>query len=418
MNNTKLSNSFKNVWVWTLLACAVGAGILYLPINAGLHGIWPFIILIVITFPIVYLAHLNLTRFVLIASTGTTNINDIVYENFSKKFYNTFSICYFLAIYPMILIYTVGLTNTVDSFLITNFALVIPRAILAFLLLACILSIVISQPDFIRKVIKYLALPLASILFLLSVYLIPKWQFQQFEVWPNTSDLFNTLFITLPVIIFTVNYSPIISTFALYHSTHSQSPEQDTTNILWRSSLLIFGFSMFFVFSCIMAVDPNNMTIAKAANANILVYMSTLFDDPILRIVNPLIAMTAMTGACFSSFFGAKESVIGLIEQSLHVHKVSSKKLDYLATAIILIPCYIFAVLNTSILAIMSALSGPIIALLLFIFPIYAIYHIPKLEKHHITPWDRFNNFYVLTIGLISFSAILYSFKYLIFYLM
>lgn len=413
--NTK---SITNVWIWTLFACAVGAGILYLPINAGLHGVWPFIVLLVITFPVVYLAHWNLTRFVLIASTGTTNINDIIYENFSKKFYNAFSICYFLAIYPMILIYTVGLTNTVDSFLVANFSIIIPRYLLAFILLSIILIIVVTKASFIRKVIKSLALPLAGILGLLSFYLIPKWQFTQFTIIPTTVEFLETLFITLPVVIFTVNYLPIISTFALYHSKHSPTPEKDTTNLLWLASLLIFGFSMFFVFSCIMTIDPENMAIAKETNTNILVYMANYFNDPWLRIINPIIAITAMAGACFSSFFGAKEAVIGVIEQWLNIHKAHSKKLDYAAVALLLIPCYIFSVLNTSILSLMGALSGPIIALLLFVFPVYAIYHIKQLEKYHITGLDRFNNFYVLSVGLISFSAILYSFKYLLYYLM
>ena len=413
-NSNDISHSNNN-WLWPLFACAVGAGILYLPINAGLFGIWPFIFLLVITFPIVYLSHWYLTRFVLTASAGTTNINDIVYENFSERFSNVFAIGYFLSIFPLTLIYTVGLTNTVNSFLITNFSLIIPRAILAFVILFLILIVVITQPTFIRKVARSLALPLASFLFLLSVYLIPKWQLSFFAIIPSTREFLETLFFTLPVVIFAVNYLPIISTFGLSHTQHP-NPEQATSSMLWKASILIFVFSMFFVFSCIMCVDPQNMAIAKETNTNILVYMSNYFNDPILRIVNPLIAITAMTGACFSSFFGVKESVIGLIEQKLHQHKLSSKKLDYLAIALILIPCYIVCIYDTSILGLMSQLSGPIIALLLFVFPVYAVYNMPKLYKYNVTLKDKLGNYYVLLIGLVSCSAILYSLKDLLGY--
>ncbi len=412
--HSRASNKNSN-WIWPLFACAVGAGILYLPINAGLFGIWPFIVLLVLTFPLVYLTHWYLTRFVLTASKGTTNINDIVYENFSERFSNLFAICYFFSIYPLTLIYTVGLTNTVNSFLISNFGLAIPRFILAFLILSTILVVVITQPVFIRKVTRLLALPLATFLFSLSIYLIPQWHLEYFKIVPSTKDFLETLFFTLPVIIFAINYMPIISTFALDHA-QSPNPEKVTSKILWNASLLIFVFSMFFVFSCIMCMDPLNMAIAKENNSNILVYMGNYFNDPILRIINPIIAMIAMTGACFSSFFGVKESVIGLIEQKLHRHKLSSKRLDYIAIALILIPCYIVCIYDTSILGLMSKLSGPIIALLLFVFPVYAVYGMPKLHKYNKTLKDKIGNYYVLIIGLISCSAILYSFKDLLNY--
>ena len=41
-------------WVLTLFGTAIGAGILFLPIQAGLGGIWPMIILTVIIFPLTY----------------------------------------------------------------------------------------------------------------------------------------------------------------------------------------------------------------------------------------------------------------------------------------------------------------------------------------------------------------------------
>ena len=413
-SHSNASNKNNN-WIWPLFACAVGAGILYLPINAGLFGIWPFIVLLVLTFPVVYLCHWYLTRFVLTASKGTTNINDIVYENFSERFSQVFAICYFFSIFPLTLIYTVGLTNTINSVLINNFSIEIPRFILAFVILFSILVVVVTKPVFIRKVTKFLALPLAAFLFSLSVYLIPKWHMDHFQIFPNITDLLTTLFFTLPVIIFAINYMPIISTFALSHAEHP-NPEKATSNTLWRASLLIFAFSMFFVFSCIMCLSPDNMAVAKQTNTNILVYMGNYFNDPILKVVNPMIAIIAMTGACFSSFFGVKESVIGLIEQKLHRHKLASKRLDHIAIALILIPCYIVCVCDTSILGLMSKLSGPIIALLLFVFPVYAVYKMPKLYKYNKTMQDKLGNYYVLIVGLISCSAILYSFKDFLYY--
>jgi len=409
MNNT---NTIQTNWLWPLFSAAVGAGILYLPINAGIQGIWPLLFLSLFSLPMIYLPHRALTRVVLSASAGTTNINDIIYENFSSKFCLMFSLCYFVAIYPMILIYSVGITNTINSVLINSLSInFIPRYVLSFILLATLTFIIMTKEDMIRKVTKMLALPLATFLFLLSIYLIPKWNFEYFKIIPSSFNFFETVIYTLPVMIFTFNFSPIISTFTLYHTNHSKDPEKDTTAILRRASVILFIFITFFIVSCVLSLDPENMARAKKANMNILVYMGNHFNDPILTIINPIIAVIAMTGAFLSNFFGAKESVIGLMEQKLHAHKVKSKRLkhlEHLAIALIIIPSYIVSVVDTNILNLMGIISGPMLATLLFIFPIYAFYNIKKLNKYHQSKTDKMGNYFTLVAGIIGFSAMLY----------
>jgi len=194
-----------HTWMWTIFTTAIGAGVLYLPINAGINGIWPLLILSFITLPMVYLAHRGLSRVVLAATEGTTNINDVIYEHFSEKFCNLFAFCYFLAIYPIILVFSVGLTNTINSFLIETLGVNLPRYIVAFLLLASLLVVIIRSELFIRKTTEYLAIPLACFLFALSVYLIPKWDLSYLSIVPSGIDFFETLLFALPVMIFTFN---------------------------------------------------------------------------------------------------------------------------------------------------------------------------------------------------------------------
>lgn len=50
-------------WVLSLFGTAVGAGILFLPINIGIGGFWPLIIMTLLAFPMTYLAHRGLARF-------------------------------------------------------------------------------------------------------------------------------------------------------------------------------------------------------------------------------------------------------------------------------------------------------------------------------------------------------------------
>ena len=52
-------------WTLSLFGTAVGAGILFLPINIGIGGFWPLIIMACLAFPMTFLAHRGLARFVL-----------------------------------------------------------------------------------------------------------------------------------------------------------------------------------------------------------------------------------------------------------------------------------------------------------------------------------------------------------------
>ncbi len=103
-------------WMLGLFGTAIGAGTLFLPINAGLGGFWPLLILAVLAFPMTFYAHRGLTRFVLSGRDGA-DITEVVEEHFGLKAGALITLLYFFAIFPILLIYSVALTNTVGSFL-------------------------------------------------------------------------------------------------------------------------------------------------------------------------------------------------------------------------------------------------------------------------------------------------------------
>jgi serine transporter len=106
-----------------------------LPINAGLGGFWPLLILALLAFPMTFYAHRGLTRFVLSGREGS-DITDVVEEHFGLKAGAVITLLYFLAIFPILLIYSVALTNTVGSFMLNQLHITPPpRAILSLVLI-------------------------------------------------------------------------------------------------------------------------------------------------------------------------------------------------------------------------------------------------------------------------------------------
>ncbi|WP_288343750.1 aromatic amino acid transport family protein, partial [uncultured Pseudoalteromonas sp.] len=132
--STTSSNSKWNLhdtqWVLSLFGTAVGAGILFLPINIGIGGFWPLIIMACLAFPMTYLAHRGLARFVLSSKQPEADFTDVVEEHFGINAGRLISLLYFLSIFPILLIYGVGLTNTVDSFIVNQLGMESPPRVL------------------------------------------------------------------------------------------------------------------------------------------------------------------------------------------------------------------------------------------------------------------------------------------------
>lgn len=113
-------------WVISLFGTAVGAGILFLPINAGMGGFWPLVVMALLVGPMTYLAHRGLARFVLSSSRPDADITEVVEEHFGVGAGKLITLLYFFAIYPIVLIYGVGITNTVESFMVNQLQMTAP----------------------------------------------------------------------------------------------------------------------------------------------------------------------------------------------------------------------------------------------------------------------------------------------------
>lgn len=184
-------------WVLSLFGTAVGAGILFLPINIGIGGFWPLLIMAVLAFPMTYLAHRGLARFVLSSKQDNADFTDVVEEHFGVSAGRLISLLYFFSIFPILLIYGVGLTNTVDSFIVNQLGLSSPpRVLLSGVLVAGMIAVMLGGERLLMRAFSILVYPLVAVLLFLSLYLIPNWQMPVVTV-PDSSSLTETLWLSV-----------------------------------------------------------------------------------------------------------------------------------------------------------------------------------------------------------------------------
>jgi len=404
-------NKHDTTWMLGLYGTAIGAGTLFLPINAGVGGFWPLIVLALLAFPMTFFAHRGLTRFVLSGKSG--DITEVVEEHFGVGAGKLITLLYFFAIFPILLVYSVALTNTLTSFMEHQLHMAPPpRAVLSLVLILGLMAIVRCGQGVIVKAMSVLVYPFVAALLLLGISLIPNWNGAFFA---NASEgmplpaFFNTLWLAIPVMVFSFNHSPIISAFAVDQKrVYGPQAERKSSGILAIAHSMMVLTVMFFCFSCVLALSPADLAAAKAQNISILSYLANHFQTPVIAYAAPLIALVAITKSFLGHYIGASEGFQGLIVKSLRSRNrlMSAKWLERSTALFMVLTCWAVATFNPSILGMIETLGGPIIACLLFLMPMYAIRRVPSLRQYS----GQVSNVFVVLIGLVALSAIVFSF--------
>lgn len=399
-------------WILSLYGTAIGAGTLFLPINAGINGIIPLVLLTLLAFPMTFFSHRALCRFVLSGSDHQANIIGVVNEHFGRSASRLITFLYFFSIYPIVLLYSVAITNTTDSFINNQLGFQSPpRALLAVCLISIYMAIVRIGHHAIIKAMNFLVYPFIVILIVLSVYLIPHWHgaIFQSDLTIEHLSLVKSLWLGIPVLIFSFNHSPMISLFAVkQRHEHGEQADVHSNRILAYSHVLMVLTVYFFVFSCVLSLSELDLVKAKAQNISILSYLANHFSSPFISYVAPLVAFIAISKSFLGHYIGASEGLQGLIERGMRKKElaVSTSTVRHIIDLFMLLSCWVIATLNPSILGMIQALGGPVIAGLLFILPMYGIRKIPSMAKYRAPLSDGF----IIIIGLFAISAIIYGF--------
>lgn len=398
--------SYKDfTWALSLFGTAVGAGVLFLPIKAGAGGIWTLIALAAIAAPMTWFAHKSLARFVLSAKNPEADITDTVEEHFGQTGAKVITFAYFFAIYPIVLIYGVGITNTVDSFLVHQLGMEsIPRWLLSGVLIALMTAGVLFGKELMLKATSIMVYPLVAILMALSFYLIPEWNTSMISAAPNLSSMPSAIWLALPIIVFSFNHSPVISQFAKeQRKTYGDQAVEKTDMITGGATMMLMGFVMFFVFSVVLSLSPEQLISAQEQNISVLSYLANIHHSPIISYFGPIVAFAAITSSYFGHFLGAHEGLVGLVKSRSNK---SSKHVEKATLVFIVITTWIVAINNPSILGMIETMGAPMIAAILFLMPVIAMRKIPAMKKFKTS---NATQIFTAACGIASITSVIYG---------
>ena len=401
-----------SVWTMGLYATAVGAGTLFLPITVGSNSPVILLFILLLAFPLSYYSHRALSRFVLSSSHREGDITHVVEEHFGARAGKLLMLVYLMAFYPIILVYSISITNAIQSFVVHQLGdAELPRGLLVLGVMLGLHLVLLAGKQIVVSAISVLALPMVAFLIGLSIYLLPQWSLSYFSEsqaveWRDPA-FWKSLWLIVPVMVFSFSHAPIISSFSAAQKKRCQeSADLRAKRIIKYSSMLICGSVLFFVVSCVMSLSQAEMALARTDNISVLSALANKFSNPLIAYVGPLIAILAMSKSFLGTSMGVSEGTVSMVSGACQGLGLSLKEstIARVSSVILFMVTAVITYLNPNVLDIIERVSGPLIAVILFLLPACSIYRLPALKRYR-GP----STLFVLVMGLLAISALIYD---------
>ena len=386
----KSSTKIDIQWIFTLFGTAVGAGLLYLPIQAGQSGFWAVLTVLIFALPLTYLSHRNMSNIVINSDSG---IADVFTNDLGKFFGLICVVLYFFAIFLNMPMYSIGLNNELGNILlkynITSYN-ISTNIWFSFSFLFILLTIVSFGINVILKFMQVVVAILILLVVVLSIYIIQFWNgIYVLESVFNLKDYIIGVLMVLPILILSMNFSPVVSSLVVFYKTNfSKTHNQEQSHIhsiIKINSSVLFIFVLLFITSCLLATTPEQITIASSDNLSIVTLLQQNHKSLVLDILAPTIVFTAIISSFIGCYIGSKEALKYLLKYSIkniYNKDASDSLLDKICIVLIFIILWICTICNFKILNIIGILVAPTVAFLLYILPTIVIYKNIKYNEY------------------------------------
>ncbi|MGQ4005505.1 aromatic amino acid transport family protein [Francisellaceae bacterium CB300] len=378
-------------WVFTLFGTAVGAGLLYLPVQAGDSGFWALVTVMIFALPMSYYSHKNMANIVIGSKDG--GIADVFTHNLGKVFGLVCVAIYFFAIFLNMPMYSIGLNNELSNFLLkynfTNSNLS-QNIWFSFGILTILLSIVSLGIRLILRFMQFIVVLLIILVLTLIVYIIPYWNgefitHRHFEI----VSYIKGVLMVLPILVLSMNHSPVISSLVIFYRDNIklQDNEEKTKvyKILQINAYVLFIFVLLFITSCLLSTTVEDLNRASLNNLSIVTLIDEQHPSLFLSILAPMIVFTAIISSFIGCYIGSKEALRYLFKnffKNICNIQVKDQYISMLSIFLIFMVLWICTICNFKILNIIGILVAPSVAFLLYILPVIVIYKNVKCKQY------------------------------------
>jgi serine transporter len=261
---------------------------------------------------------------------------------------------------------------------------------LSLVLLISIFTILKFGKQLLIKILGFLSVLLIVLLFTVSLLLMGMWDLDRLLQFPSFTVFIKQLFMVFPILIMSFMFFSVISPMVVSFRNHGASKsevDKRSSGVLKITVILLIVFVLFFVFSCIFALDPAALKTAENENISVLELLGDTVNKPILKNLGPAISLIALTTSFFGVALGFRSSSIELISGFLNTKHTDRKRAIsewiFYPTSIALL--WFITLSNVNIITLFGELIAPFNSLFLYFIPVIIVFKQPAFKQYRTT---------------------------------
>ncbi|ASI89508.1 amino acid permease [Vibrio mediterranei] len=377
-------------WIVMSIGMAIGAGIVFLPVQVGVMGLWVFLLSSVIGYPAMYLFQ-KLFINTLAESKECTDYPGVITGYLGKNWGMALGALYFIMLVIWVLVYSLAVTNDSASYL-HSFGVTETKLsdnVFYGLALICVLSFIGSKGEkLLFKLSGFMAVTVLSLVALMGVLLVARWDFNNIPAVGNIGPMIKDAIITLPFTLTSILFIQSLSPMVISYRSHENSIEvarYKATRAMKIAFAILFVIVFFFAVSFTFAISQDQAADAMNQNISALAIIAKYFPGSWATIAGIVINIFAVVTSFFGVFLAFKEACTGLamnvILRKYDESQVDAKLISKLVTVFIILLAWGAIAINAPILS-FTSICSPVFGLVGCLIPAYLVYQVPHLAKY------------------------------------
>lgn len=377
-------------WVILCIGMAIGGGIIFLPVQIGLKGIWVFTLSVLIAYPALYMMQ-SLYLKTLSQSPECKDYSGVITFYLGKNWGFFLGVAYFIMLLKGMLTYSLAATFDSASYFQT-FGITADKLSdnwwYGLVVLALLVSIAAQGEKLLFKVSGPMVLVKLAVVVLLGLVMIPHWDMRNISNLPPIGELLIGTVLTLPFTLFSILFVQILSPMNVAFRKVEPDPQIATLRAL-RASRIAYGILvcavLFFAFSFTFSLSHEQATEAAQNNISAMAIVAKVIPGEIVRIMSVILNIFAIVTAFFGIFLGFQEAMKGIVVNVLS-RFVDEKSINETGVSIgvsvfIVLLLWVWVLTHFPIL-LLQQIGAPVYGIVSCIIPCYLVLKVSQLRKY------------------------------------
>ncbi|ERT62578.1 serine transporter [Megasphaera vaginalis (ex Srinivasan et al. 2021)] len=377
-------------WIIMCIGMAIGAGIVFLPLQVGLVGLWVYIVAAAIGYPILYQFQ-KLYIQIMANSDKCEDFAGIISGYLGRNWGFFLGFLYFVFTTIVIFLYSTALTNDSASFLQTfgvTETLLSDNIFYGLAVICCLVLIASQGEKLLFKVSSGMVLTKLLVIAFFGVVMVQYWNFGNIGEFPSVTYLIKNSIVMLPLTVLSITFfigiSPVVISYRA-KSDNKVLAYYRSMRVMKIAFWTLWTVVVFYALSFNIAVGHEQAVAAYEANISSLAMAAKSMDGAAVRILSLILNIFAVVTAFFSVFLSFRDSCYGIAMNVLlryvKEESVNKKMIKYGISVFCVCVSWGAIALNAPALTFTTLLS-PLMGVLGCLMPVYLVMQTPQF-KHY-----------------------------------